>query len=323
MEYEALSPKRCPDVATYAGMQLEPPGDLRSAGFRAASVAIVAAWLFGCAATPTPRPTDPATPAPPVYPLPQPPVVATAPQPQAGDPGPVLVGTVLHVTDGDTIKVQLSSGPISVRLYSIDAPEKDQPWGPEAGAALASRLAHQRVALEVQTQDRYERLVATVFLGDENVNAWMVSEGNAWAYRDYLKDPSYCYAEADARSRRLGLWSLPSNSTYAPWEWRARERDPSTRLSNYSQETVANCVAAMRGRLAPSRGIATIPPAPPQISSPPSAGCRIKGNISQNGKIYHVPGSPSYDQTKIDESKGERWFCTEAEAQAAGWRPPR
>ena len=42
---------------------------------------------------------------------------------------PVLVGTVLSVTDGDTIKVQLSSGPMSVRFHSIDAPEKDQPWG--------------------------------------------------------------------------------------------------------------------------------------------------------------------------------------------------
>jgi hypothetical protein len=51
--------------------------------------------------------------------------------------------------------------------------------------------------------------------------------------------------------------------------------------------------------------------------------CRIKGNISQNGRIYHVPGSASYDQTQIDTSKGERWFCTEAEARAAGWRAPR
>lgn len=312
-------------VATFPGMRARHRDTRRAARRTAAgaSIVIVAAWLVGCAATPTPPPAGPAAPAPPSYPTPKPAVVAPAPQPQAGEPVPVLVGSVLHVTDGDTIKVQLSSGPVSVRLHSIDAPEKDQPWGPEASAALASRLAHQRVALEVQTQDRYERLVATVFLGDENVNAWMVSEGNAWAYRDYLRDPSYCYAEADARSRRLGLWSLPPSSTYAPWEWRARERDPSTRLSSYSQETAANCVAAMRGRLAPSRAAGNASSAPPQASSPPTTGCRIKGNISENGKIYHVPGSPSYDQTKIDESRGERWFCTEAEARAAGWRAPR
>jgi len=53
-------------------------------------------------------------------------------------------------------------------------------------------------------------------------------------------------------------------------------------------------------------------------------GCNIKGNINSKGdKIYHVPGMSSYDATKIDESKGARWFCSEEEARAAGWRAPR
>jgi len=55
----------------------------------------------------------------------------------------------------------------------------------------------------------------------------------------------------------------------------------------------------------------------------PSADCVIKGNISSSGRIYHLPGSAAYDKTNIDESRGERWFCTEAEARAAGWRPTR
>ena len=45
--------------------------------------------------------------------------------------------------------------------------------------------------------------------------------------------------------------------------------------------------------------------------------CPIKDNISQNGKIYHVPWSTWYSRTKINPSKGERWFCDEAEAVAA------
>ena len=50
-------------------------------------------------------------------------------------------------------------------------------------------------------------------------------------------------------------------------------------------------------------------------------GCLIKGNISSSGeKIYHVQGGSSYEKTQIDTSKGERWFCTEQEAQDAGWR---
>lgn len=52
------------------------------------------------------------------------------------------------------------------------------------------------------------------------------------------------------------------------------------------------------------------------------ANCRIKGNISGGERIYHTPGSPYYDQTDIDVSIGERWFCSEREARAAGWRPP-
>ena len=49
--------------------------------------------------------------------------------------------------------------------------------------------------------------------------------------------------------------------------------------------------------------------------------CKIKGNINKSGvKIYHLPGQKYYDSTKIDTNYGERWFCTEEEAVAAGWR---
>lgn len=51
-------------------------------------------------------------------------------------------------------------------------------------------------------------------------------------------------------------------------------------------------------------------------------GCPIKGNISENGRIYHVPWSRDYIKTRIDTAKGERWFCSEKDALAAGWRPP-
>jgi len=53
-------------------------------------------------------------------------------------------------------------------------------------------------------------------------------------------------------------------------------------------------------------------------------GCQIKGNISSSGeKIYHLPNSKNYLETKISSSKGERWFCSEKEAQALGWRKPK
>lgn len=50
--------------------------------------------------------------------------------------------------------------------------------------------------------------------------------------------------------------------------------------------------------------------------------CKIKGNINvtTGERIYHVPGGEYYNVTKINLVNGERWFCTEAEARAAGWR---
>ena len=53
-----------------------------------------------------------------------------------------------------------------------------------------------------------------------------------------------------------------------------------------------------------------------------SADCRIKGNVSigSGERIYHVPGQRYYEETNIRPEYGERWFCTEADARAAGWR---
>ncbi|MBD2497154.1 cold shock domain-containing protein [Nostoc sp. FACHB-280] len=63
-------------------------------------------------------------------------------------------------------------------------------------------------------------------------------------------------------------------------------------------------------------------PFPPPITSIMKPGCMIKGNISiaTGNKFYHLPGMEDYGSTVIDPLKGERWFCTEKEAIAAGWR---
>lgn len=49
--------------------------------------------------------------------------------------------------------------------------------------------------------------------------------------------------------------------------------------------------------------------------------CRIKGNISigSGKRIYHVPGQRHYAETVIRPEYGEQWFCSEADARAAGW----
>lgn len=52
-------------------------------------------------------------------------------------------------------------------------------------------------------------------------------------------------------------------------------------------------------------------------------GCPIKGNVSSKGRIYHLPWQPWYAKVAIDTARGERWFCSETEAIAAGWRPAK
>ncbi|WP_442754253.1 phospholipase D-like domain-containing protein [Methylocystis sp. JAN1] len=59
----------------------------------------------------------------------------------------------------------------------------------------------------------------------------------------------------------------------------------------------------------------------PKTKAVASAGCLIKGNVSRNGeRIYHVPGDRTYERVRMDKGRDKRWFCTEEQAVAAGWR---
>ncbi|PIV01532.1 hypothetical protein COS54_00850 [Candidatus Shapirobacteria bacterium CG03_land_8_20_14_0_80_39_12] len=58
-----------------------------------------------------------------------------------------------------------------------------------------------------------------------------------------------------------------------------------------------------------------------QIKNPDNPKCVIKGNIDKNSdlKNYYFPGCPQYEFTIVEKDLGENWFCTEKEAQAAGF----
>jgi endonuclease YncB( thermonuclease family) len=139
---------------------------------------------------------------------------------------PRLVGTVTRIVDGDTIDVKLSSGPIRVRLHGIDAPEKGQPWGDEASAALTGLILHRKVEIEPFKQDRYDRLIGRVYLRNTDINGELVKLGHAWAYRRYMTkaDAHYCAFEQAARKAGRGLWAAHSGDRIEPWAWRAFQR---------------------------------------------------------------------------------------------------
>ena len=156
---------------------------------------------------------------------------------------PVLDGVVVGVTDGDTVDVRLDSGMVRVRLHAIDAPERGQAHGQAAKTVLSGLVFGKAVQVDPFEQDRYDRLVARLWLGDLEVNAEMIERGYAWVYRRYADDPAYCALEKAARDLRRGLWT-PQPPVIAPWEWR-RRKTLEGRFTDYSRETVAECVATL------------------------------------------------------------------------------
>jgi micrococcal nuclease len=164
--------------------------------------------------------------------------------PCQAEPGAVLEGVVVGVVDGDTADVRLDSGMVRIRFHAIDAPESGQPYGKASKAALSQLIFGKAVEIEPFEQDRYDRLVARVWLAGLDVNAEMVRTGNAWTYRRYADDPLYCTYEKTARDLGQGLWQLPAAQRVAPWEWRQR-KSREGRFTDYSKETVAACVGTL------------------------------------------------------------------------------
>jgi endonuclease YncB( thermonuclease family) len=140
--------------------------------------------------------------------------------------------------------VQLTDGPVTVRLAHIDAPESYQPGGAAAARALHDRALAREVSLQVIARDGEDSALAVVHIGDENVNAWMVKQGHAWAYRGSTRDADYCAWEDAARSLRRGLWR--EADWVAPWDWRTARRDAMHFPTDFRNASTASCMRELR-----------------------------------------------------------------------------
>ncbi|QEX16838.1 hypothetical protein FRZ44_21330 [Hypericibacter terrae] len=132
------------------------------------------------------------------------------------------------MVDGDTLEIHGTR----IRLFGIDAPESRQlceaqgqqyRCGQKAAFALADHVGSSPVTCDPRDTDRYGRTVAVCYLGSEDLNAWMVSQGWALAYRHYSTD--YVPQEEAAHAAGLGIWA---GTFTAPWDWRAQERGETT-----------------------------------------------------------------------------------------------
>lgn len=202
------------------------------------------------------------------------------------------------VIDGDTIEIAGQR----VRFNGIDAPESSQyckdakgseyACGRQSAKALDDFLATSRpVKCTFVEWDQYGRFVGNCFRADgRSVAGWLVENGHALDWPQYSR-LQYAGHQASAKKAKRGIWQ---GQFREPWDWRA----------NRTEDIAPTAVT-------PS----------PSFTLLGSSSCDIKGNISAEGeRIYHAPGQKFYRQTKISEGKGERWFCSEAEARQAGWR---
>ena len=198
---------------------------------------------------------------------------------------------VTQVIDGDTVRVIYEGKETTVRYLLVDTPETnhprfgEQPLGQEAterNRQLIENADQVEIEFDVGSRfDDYDRLLGYFYADGESVQEQLLEEGLARVA--YIYPPNTRYvdefrnAEADAKQQQIGIWEF----------------------ENYSTDRGFNPDAYQ-----------------PDNAEAPSQDCRIKGNINRSGnKIYHMPGTASYEQTNP-----EQWFCTEQQARDAGFR---
>lgn len=116
---------------------------------------------------------------------------------------------VVAVLDGDTIDCLNSRKKIRVRLASIDAPEKSQPFGRAAKKQLHNYIFNKNIIVSVESKDKYNRYIAELFLNKRSpysINYLMIKKGLAWSYDRFVKDRAYISASRKAKHSKKGLW---------------------------------------------------------------------------------------------------------------------
>jgi endonuclease YncB( thermonuclease family) len=223
--------------------------------------------------------------------------------------GPSLAAGIV-VADGDTFQLDGTM----YRLDGIDAPEIDQtcldqrgavwPCGVAARDRLRAYLANHAIRCEDKGPDpdhKHRRLGICSIDGEAlTLNAWLVREGWAIQFEPSAKG-RFTAEEADARENRRGLWDGCFADPHDLRGWNL----------NGARLVGGGCQAAHLNRTREKLF---------RVDSAMPLGCPIKAKLALRAVgyegIYHLPTCGSYQRQK----RVNRWFCSEEDAQAAGFR---
>jgi micrococcal nuclease len=217
---------------------------------------------------------------------------------------------VLAVVDGVTIDVELGGRVQRVRYLGIELPmdSAEPPFNAEQ-AREYNRFLVEGKTVQIETDavgsDEAGRLVRYVYVAGEMVNRALITNGYATVSDDppvFLHRRGFLEAQENAQDGLRGVWKSVG-PTPGPQQASAVAPSPTS---------------------VPRFGGGTLPR--PRSDRPcdysPSSQPRIKANLDERTgeRVYLVPDSLFYVTTIVDESKGDRWFCLEEEAIAAGFR---
>ena len=220
---------------------------------------------------------------------------------------------VVRVIDGVTIEVEHEGERFLVRYLGVTIPASAD----LAEAAEFNQFIAQGKTVVLSSEDAGVDFdgahLRYVFIDGEMVNLKLLNGG--WGEvaqfpASFEKFEEFFKAESLARTDGRGIWSVEASSPVPS----SSEATP--QISRPTPSPTQNFVG---GTL----------PARPGSPSGSGGGCEfsgsdtpvIKGNVDQRSGelLYHVPESLFYSTTVVEPGQGDRWFCTEAEAQALGW----